>query len=63
MGDSSQGKAPANAANNNNHSNNNNNNDEGATSTANTNIERFHLLFGKYVKILLCNCDLKKYLL
>lgn len=46
MGDSKQEKA-TNVTNNNNH-NNNNNNDE-TTSKTNTNIERFHLLFGKYI--------------
>lgn len=46
MGDSNQEKA-TNATNNNNH-NNNNNNDE-TTSKTNTNVERFHLLFGKYI--------------
>lgn len=47
MGDSNE-KATTNLTNNNNH-NNNNNNDEATTSKTNMNVERFHLLFGKYV--------------
>lgn len=48
MGDSNQEKATTNLTYNNN-PNNNNNNDEATTSKTNTNVERFHLLFGKYV--------------
>lgn len=44
-----QEKTTANTTNNNNHNNNNNN--EAATSKTNMNIERFHLLFGKYYTI------------
>lgn len=36
---------------NNNHNNNNDNDDDETTSKANTNLERFHLLFGKYIYI------------
>jgi len=45
--DNNQEKA-TNLTNNNNH-NNNNNNDEATASKTNMNVERFHLLFGKYV--------------
>ncbi|KAG5327693.1 HTR5B protein, partial [Pseudoatta argentina] len=44
MGDSNQEKATTNLTNNNNR--NNNNNDETTASKTNTNVERFHLLFG-----------------
>lgn len=44
----SQEKTTANTTNNNN-PNNNNNNDEATTSRTNMNVERFHLLFGKYI--------------
>lgn len=47
MADSNQ-KKTTNLTNNINH-NNNNNNEEATTSKTNMNVERFHLLFGKYV--------------
>jgi len=50
MGDSNQEKMTTNLTNNNNH--NNNNNDEASVSKTNTNVDRFHLLFGKYVMII-----------
>lgn len=58
IGDSNQEKATTNLANNNNHHNNNNinNNDESATSKTNANVERFHLLFGKYIMYKALKC-------
>lgn len=59
MEDNNQEKATTNLTNNNNH-NNNNNNDEATASKTNMNVERFHLLFGKYVmyETLKCVCIL-----
>lgn len=55
MGDGNQEKATANLTDNNNH-NNNNNNDEATASKTSMNVERFHLLFGKYVIYKILNC-------